>query len=454
MDKKNSDQLLEKLRESEERFKAAFDSVKDCILIWDKDYNYLYANPAAIEHVGTTADKVIGKNIRDGLGHIPDFMHLWMSRIDQVFETSKVLNFQDKTMMKESLMYSESVLTPILKSDGSVSAVCVVYRDITERKLDEEILKRQRDFSESIINTSNAIIVGLDKDHKIQLFNEGAEKITGYRKEEMIDKDWFHVFFPSEIVDDMISVWDDAWGIKFHTYINPILIKNGDSRIISWQTTGMYEGGEENHLLISIGEDITEKNQAEEMLKISEEKLRTTIENINDIIIWKMDEKGIFTYVSPAVVNILGYVPDEMEKTLGLLYFKPEDKLLIQKKMADRIKGDRTSNKFDMVAKDGSFIPMELSSSVIKNENGNIIGFSGIARDITQQKRAEEEIFKLKNNLEVKVAEKTKELNEKIVDLQRFFDATVDRELRMKEISDENDKLKAELKIFKKTNQV
>ena len=215
MDKKNSDELLEKLKESEKRFKAAFDSAKDCILIWDKDYNYLYANAAAIEHVGTTADKVIGKNIRDGLGHIPDFMHLWMSRIDQVFETSKVLKFQDKTMMKESLMYSESILTPILKSDGSVSAVCCVYRDITERKQDEEILKRQRDFSESIINTSNAIIVGLDKDHRIQLFNEGAEKITGYRKEEMIDKDWFHIFLTPEIVDDVINVWDDAWGTKY-----------------------------------------------------------------------------------------------------------------------------------------------------------------------------------------------------------------------------------------------
>lgn len=319
MAKKGNDQLLEKLQDSEDRFRAAFESAKDCILIWDKDYNYLYANNAAIEHVGTTADKVIGKNIRDGLGHIPDFMHLWMNRIDKVLETAEVLNFQDKTMMKESLVYSESILTPIFKSDGSVSAVCVVYRDITERKQDEEILKRQRDFSESIINASNAIIIGLDKNHKIQLFNEGAEKITGYVKKEMIDQDWFHIFFPSEIVDDMISVWDDAWGRKFHTYINPILIKNGDRRIISWQTTGMYEGDEENHLLISIGEDITARRQAEE------------------------------------------------------------------------------------------------------------------------------EILKLKNSLESEVAEKTKELSEKVKNLERFYNAAIDRELRMKELSEENEKLKDEL---------
>ena len=60
-------QAEEALRESEERFRAAFDSAQDCVLIWDKEYNYLYANQAAIDHVGTTPDQVIGKNIRDGL---------------------------------------------------------------------------------------------------------------------------------------------------------------------------------------------------------------------------------------------------------------------------------------------------------------------------------------------------------------------------------------------------
>ena len=191
--------------------------------------------------------------------------------------------------------------------------------------------------------------------------------------------------------------------------------------------------------------DITYRKKAEEALRESEEKLRTTIENINDIIIWRMDEKGIFTYLSPAVLNILGYEPDEMEETSGFSYFKPEDKLLLQEKMAARITGDRTPNEFEMVAKDGSLIPMEIISSAIKNENGDTVGFSGIARDISERKKAEEEILKLKDGLEVQVAEKTKELKEKVSDLQRFFDATVDRELRMKELSDENEKLKAEL---------
>ncbi|MHC4232895.1 MAG: PAS domain-containing protein, partial [Planctomycetota bacterium] len=72
-------------QQNEQLLTSILESSQDCILVWDKDYNYLYANQAAIDHVNTTRDKVIGKNMRDGLGHIPDFMHLWMSRVDEVF---------------------------------------------------------------------------------------------------------------------------------------------------------------------------------------------------------------------------------------------------------------------------------------------------------------------------------------------------------------------------------
>ncbi len=577
MNDKKSNQLKDKLWESDARFKAAFESAKDCILIWDKDYNYLYANRAAIDHVGTTPDKVIGKNIRDGLGHIPDFMHLWMGRIDQVFETAKVLEFQDKTTMQESLLYSESILTPIFKSDGSVSAVCVVYRDITERKQDEDILKRQRDFSESIINTSNAIIVGLDKNHKIQLFNEGAEKITGYQKTEMIDKDWFHMFFPSDIADEMIGVWDEAWGVNYHTYENPILTKNGDQRIISWQSTGMYEGDEENHLLISIGEDITESKQAEEKLKESEERYRLMATNTLDTI-WTNDLEFNVIFINDAVFNLLGYTSDEF---IGLNadVFTTSESMKVVRNEAEKIcvefkEGNNIRSRFEIqqIRKDGAIIDVEIRVNPYIDEEGKFVGYQGSSVDITDRKRAEEklresdaqlrnifenstslyyahtpdhklrylspqvkemlgytvaeakvkwtelatenpmnasgfqhtvraietcrrqppyelelvrkdgrkinvevrefplvengkttaivgslmditarkaaeaEILKLKDGLEKEVGEKTIELKEKIGHLERFYNATIDRELRMKELYDENEKLKKELK--------
>jgi PAS domain S-box-containing protein len=129
------------LRESEERFRAVFESSSDCILVWDRQYNYLYANQAAIDHVGTTRDKVIGKNIRDGLGHVPDFMQLWMGRVDRAFATGESFRVEDAVTVGDRLVHSESQVSPIRDAAGQVFAVGVVYRDNTERKRAEEVLR-------------------------------------------------------------------------------------------------------------------------------------------------------------------------------------------------------------------------------------------------------------------------------------------------------------------------
>ncbi|MCK5509600.1 MAG: PAS domain S-box protein, partial [Desulfobacterales bacterium] len=149
----------------------------------------------------------------------------------------------------------------------------------------------QKEFSEKIISTSNAIIVGLDKNHKIRLFNEGAEQITGYKIKDVMGKDWFKMFFMPELLDEMNKVWKKAWGIKFHSYINPIRTKNGEKRIISWQTTGLYEGEDEKkHIMISTGEDITERKQAEKELEKHREHLEELVEKRTEELKEKTDK--------------------------------------------------------------------------------------------------------------------------------------------------------------------
>ena len=129
-------------------------------------------------------------------------------------------------------------------------------------------LDSEKKFSDKIINTSNAIIVGLDRKHKIKIFNNGAEKITGYKEREVIGKDWFKIFFMDDMFDKMEEVWNDSWKESSTSHINPILIKSGEERIISWQSAKIYRtAGNKDDFLISIGEDITERKAEEAKLK-------------------------------------------------------------------------------------------------------------------------------------------------------------------------------------------
>jgi PAS domain S-box-containing protein len=146
----------------------------------------------------------------------------------------------------------------------------------------------------------------------------------------------------------------------------------------------------DNKIIHTVWRDITERKNMQNALEVSEEKIRTTVENINDIIIYKMDEKGVYSYVSSAVANVLGYLPKEMEGTSALSYFKIKDISLIREKMAARIAGDSTPSELEMVAKNGSLIPMEFTSSPIRDKDGTVIGFSGVARDMSERKEAEQ----------------------------------------------------------------
>ena len=147
----------EDLYKSEELLSAIIESSADCIIVWDRNYNYLYANKNAIEHVGTTRDKVIGKNITDGLGHIPDFMHLWMERIDQVFETGIPMQVEDCMLVGERYVYSESNVSPIKDKKGDMFAVGVAYRDVSEQKRLE--IEREG-YKENILNAHRHAYIG------------------------------------------------------------------------------------------------------------------------------------------------------------------------------------------------------------------------------------------------------------------------------------------------------
>lgn len=170
---------------SVELMNAIFESSQDSILVWDKDYNYLYANQAAIDYVGATRDKVIGKNIRDGLGHLPDFMRLWMGRIDEVFKTGHSMRVTDAVQMGDRMVYSESVVSPICFPNGEVFSVSVVYRDVTEqKKLERELTESKQKYQELYDQAQIPLYRTRISDGKLLECNQAMANLLGYASQD------------------------------------------------------------------------------------------------------------------------------------------------------------------------------------------------------------------------------------------------------------------------------
>ncbi len=208
---------LELKQDSEERFRAIFESTKDSIMVWGANLQCLYANEAAIRTVGGTRDQVVGRSMQEGLAHRPDMLQTWMERVRSVFASEAPLSVEDVTVTDPQIVYSESVLSPIRDLHGRVFAVGVVYRDVSARKEMERQIAETLALNEVIVSASTVGIAAYDADGHCVLANEAVARMLGASREKLMAQNFNH--------------------------------------IASWQTTGMLEqarkvladGGERQH---------------------------------------------------------------------------------------------------------------------------------------------------------------------------------------------------------------
>jgi len=139
--------------------------------------------------------------------------------------------------------------------------------------------------------------------------------------------------------------------------------------------------------------DITECREVEEALRENEERFRSLVETISDWV-WEIDRNGIYTYVSPKVKELLGYEPEEVvgKTPFDLMSEDEAERVgeMFREKVESRepISGLENTN----LHKDGHHVVLETSGAPFFDADGNLLGYRGIDRDITERKRAEEAI--------------------------------------------------------------
>jgi PAS domain S-box-containing protein len=143
--------------------------------------------------------------------------------------------------------------------------------------------------------------------------------------------------------------------------------------------------------VLGIIQDITDRKRAEEALRESEEKYRTLVENVVDIV-YRSDRDGILTFVTPSILPLLGYdtVDDIIGHPITSFWAYPEkrDDLIARMKEQGYVKDYEIS----ILKRDGTRIPVSVSSHFYHDETGGIAGVEGIIRDITDRKRADDAI--------------------------------------------------------------
>jgi PAS domain S-box-containing protein len=253
------------LRESEARFRAIVEAFDGLIYVCSKDYRVEFMNQRFIERTGYDGVGELCYRALHGL----DAVCPWC--VNERVLAGETVRWEIQSPKDNHWFYI--INTPLHHADGSVSKQALIM-DITDRKRADEDLRAAKEYAERLIQTANAMVVGLDAKGAITVFNEAAERITGYTKDELSGRNWFEVLVPR---DRYPQVWETfnrmvGKGDPVKNFENPILTKAGEERYVIWQNSQIIEGGSVVGTL-SFGIDITDHRRAEAELRKSRDKL-------------------------------------------------------------------------------------------------------------------------------------------------------------------------------------
>jgi PAS domain S-box-containing protein len=280
----------------------------------------------------------------------------------------------------------------IKDEEGRVLYRAANLQDITERKLGEEARERLA----AIIESSDDAILSKTLDGQITSWNASAEKMYGYTREEAIGR---HVSFiaPPDKLDEVEEIQAKLKLGEGIEHLDTVRVRKDGARInVSISVSPVRDASGAVIGASTIARDITERKRAEAALIESEERYRELFENANDII-YTLDLEGNLTSLNKAGERITGYRREDVLDTPIAAIVAPEYMGTMVQMFDRKVEGENlTAYELEIRAKDGRRLTLEVSSRLIFRD-GRPAGVQGMARDITERKRAEEERARLYN---------------------------------------------------------
>ncbi|MFC1548617.1 PAS domain S-box protein [Candidatus Omnitrophota bacterium] len=265
----------------------------------------------------------------------------------------------------------------------------------SECMLAKAVVQENEEQFRSIIDQAKSIIIYLTADYDILEFNHEAELLYGVKRENALGKNYIETFLPEEARETVIADIEKVLkGGESKDFESPVKAADGSLRITSWNV-GRVVGPDGKPLgVVAVGRDMTERKKQGEALERSEERFRQIAKNAQEWI-WEIDPDGIFTYASPVVEKVLGFKPEEIVgKKHFYDLFHPDVREELERKALGMFPGREPVKEFisQNIHKDGRIAWISTSGVPIFDEKGEFAGYRGANVDITERKKAEDEI--------------------------------------------------------------
>ena len=385
------DAALESLRNSRELYARLVDTMPDVVIRTSLEGTVLFVNDRALRISGYQREEIEGRNMV--LFAAPDDHERLMKNAALMLDR-KLGPDEYKIVMKDGRIIPFEVNGDVIRDKkGNPFGFVFVCRDVSDRKLAEDKLRESEERYRAIIENIEDGYAELNLKGDFIFVNDALCRIDGYPKEELL-KMRYREMMDEETARKVFDVYNKIFktGGSENNFEYEIFTKERQKKYVDTSVSAIKDSAGQVIAFRGIVRDRTERKKAEEELRRSEEKYRNILETIREAY-FEVDLAGNFTFFNDSVCRMSGFSRDELRgMNFSRLSANDETTRKVYQTFNRVYKTERPSEGYDwpIKRKDGSRISIEASIMLRKDSSGNIVGFKGVIRDITERKQAEE----------------------------------------------------------------
>jgi PAS domain S-box-containing protein len=259
-------------------------------------------------------------------------------------------------------------------------------------------MKKTKPF-DTMIENANILFLYLDPKGSVLMANKKVEDVTGKSKDEIISHKWSDVLFnkssPPIKIQVFQAILDDSMQYnRTNDFEGSILDRENSERMVCWSLSPLNTDNRKVNGLILIGNDVTDLKQHKEVFQKMDETLRNIFSSISEYALYVVNLEGSITYFGMGSETVFGWKKNDIAfKNAGLLHSNDEisenfNAILKKVQEYGRYETETYMNK-----KDGSIFPVILTATQFRDTEGKLVGYIFIAKDITELKRLEYQVF-------------------------------------------------------------
>ncbi|MCD6281426.1 MAG: PAS domain S-box protein [Deltaproteobacteria bacterium] len=375
------------IKMDKEIYRSFVEKANDSVFVY-QDHHFCYVNPEFRKALGYQTSELLRMGLKDIVR--PEMRDIIEQRYERRIRGEDVPQRYEVVFVTKDGIERIFSLSPSVIKFNNRAATLNIARDITEQVHIRQQLEASNRFVTSLIDNSSDAIVATDMEGKVLIFNEAAEKITGYKAEDLLNRKISIKDFMGPGEQKRILALLDKGSARAPFRLvgeeTTLCAQDGSLIPISLSVSYVYKDGKPVATM-NIFRDLRPIREVEKKLRESEQKYRILVEKANDGIFVYQDH--MFKYTNPKFRELLGYSQDEISK-MGLKdLVRPELKDEIEDRYERRIRGEKVPEHYEIsfLGKDKKWRDFEITPAVIEYEGKPAT--QNIIRDITERKLTE-----------------------------------------------------------------